>query len=158
MEHIERDKTMRRLALAAATGLTLALAPVGAAHAQPASADVNIEPNAQYDILGSILHVELKVTCDGGAGGVVVDVTQSAPETEYLPPETEPPPPPVAYGSGPRSVLCDGKAHEVAVTIFGEGFDAGKALATATLTVVDPLADKTVAADTDERIIDIRVV
>jgi hypothetical protein len=127
--------------------LPLALLSAGVAAAQ-ASADVAIEPNAQYDIQGSILHVALRATCSGGAGGVVVEVTQSPPETPF----------PVAFGSGPNSVVCDGQAHEAAVTILGEGFDAGSALATATLTVVDPTTLETLATDTAQRTININVV
>jgi hypothetical protein len=134
---------------ALAVALPFGILSAGGAAAQPAYADVSIEPNAQYDIEGSILHVELRVTCTGGAGGVVVDVTQSPPETEF----------PFAAGSGPRPVVCDGGAREVAVTVFGEGFDAGKALATATLTVVDPNnTQQILAQDIATRTIDIRVV
>jgi hypothetical protein len=133
---------------AVALAVPLALLSSGVAAAAQATADVAIEPNAQYDIQGSILHVGLRVTCSGGAGGVVVEVTQSPPETPY----------PVAFGSGPNSVVCDGQAHEAAVTIFGEGFDAGTALATATLTVVDPTTLETLATDTDQRSININVV
>ena len=143
-------KRIRLLILlgALAVALPFGVLSASSAGAAPAYADVSIEPNAQYDVEGAILHVELKVTCTGGAGAVVVNVEQSPPETEY----------PLAFGSGPRGVVCDGAAHEVAVTIFGEGFDAGKALAEATLTVVDPVGGQTLASDTAQRIIDIRVV
>jgi hypothetical protein len=149
-----KEEAMKRIRLLILLGVVAVALPLGvvfagSAGAQPAFADVAIEPNAQYDIEGSILHVELKVTCTGGAGSVVVDVTQSPPETEF----------PFAAGSGPRAVICDGGGREVAVTVFGEGFDAGKAFATATLTVVNP--DNTaqvLAQDVAERIIDIRVV
>jgi hypothetical protein len=144
-------KRIRLLILlgAVAVALPLAVLSAGSAAAQPAFADVSIEPNAQYDIQGAILHVELRAACDGGAGAVVVDVTQSPPETEF----------PLAAGSGPRSVVCDGTAHEVGVTIFGEGFDAGRAFATATLTVVDPNnTTQVLAQDMAQRTIDIRVV
>jgi hypothetical protein len=148
------EEIMKRIRLLAVLGavavaVPLAVVSAGSAAAQPAFADVSIEPNAQYDIQGFILHVEVRAACDGGAGGVVVEVTQSPLETEF----------PVAFGSGPRSVVCDGTAHEVGVTIFGEGFDAGRALATATLTVVDPNATEVVLAqDVAQREIDIRVV
>jgi hypothetical protein len=144
---------MKRILFAAAFALLLipagvALAGARPAKANPAFADVSIEPNAQYDIEGFILHVEVRATCAGGTGGVVVQVTQSPPETPY----------PVAFGSGPNAVVCDGQAHETGVTIHGEGFDAGKAWATATLTVVDPTTLETLVTDTDMRYIDIRVV
>jgi hypothetical protein len=144
-------KRIRLLILlgAIAVALPVAVWSAGSAGAAPAFADVSIEPNAQYDIQGSILHVELRAACQGGAGAVVVDVEQFPPETEF----------PHAAGSGPRSVVCDGVAHEVAVTIFGEGFDAGKAFATATLTVVNPNnTAKVLAQDMAQRQIDIRVV
>jgi hypothetical protein len=143
-------KRIRLLILlgALAVALPFGVLSASSAGAAPAYADVSIEPNAQYDIQGNILHVELKATCTGGTGGVVVQVTQSPPETPY----------PVAFGSGPNAVVCDGQPHEAGVTIFGEGFDAGRALATATLTVVDPTSQQTLATDTDTRYIDIRVV
>jgi hypothetical protein len=144
-------KRIRLLILlgALAVALPFGVLYAGSAGAAPAFADVAIEPNAQYDVLGNILHVEVRAACNGGAGAVVVEVTQSPPETEY----------PFASGSGPRSVVCDGTAHEVGVTIFGEGFDAGKAFATATLTVVNPNnTARVLAQDRDQRQIDIRVV
>jgi hypothetical protein len=133
---------------ALAVALPFGLLSASVAGAQSASASVLIEPNAQYDIQGSILQVEVKATCTGGAGSVVVQVTQSPPQTPY----------PVAVGSGPNAVMCDGKMHEAGVTIYGEGFDAGKALATATLTVVDSTTLQVLKTDTDKRYIDIRVV
>jgi hypothetical protein len=143
-------KRIRLLVLlgALAVALPFGVLAAGVAGAQSAFADVSIEPNAQYDIQGSILHVEVRATCDGGTGAVVVEVTQSPPETPY----------PVAFGSGPNAVVCDGHEHETGVTIFGEGFDAGKAFATATLTVVDPTSQQTLATDSAQRFIDIRVV
>jgi hypothetical protein len=140
---------MKKLALGAAVGLALALAPVGVgvAQASSATASVIVETNAQYDIQGSILHVGVKATCSGGAGAVTVQVTQSSPETPY----------PVAFGSGPNAVVCDGQQHETAVTIHGEGFDAGKATATATLTVTDPAQTELLATDTDTQQINIVV-
>ena len=50
---------------------------------------------------------------------------------EQYPPQT---PFPIGFGSGPQPVVCDGTPHAVGVTIVGEGFDAGQAKATATLT------------------------
>jgi hypothetical protein len=143
-------KRIRLLILLGALAVALPLGVIfaGGAGAQPAYADVSIEPNAQYDVKGSILHVEVRATCTGGAGAVVVDVEQYPPETPYE----------VGFGSGPNPVVCDGSSHETGVTIFGEGFDAGKAFATATLTVVDPVGGQTLASDTAQRWIDIRVV
>jgi hypothetical protein len=124
------------LALAFPVGMLRA----GAASTPSGAAEVEIEPNAQYDLEGSILFVEVKARCKGN-GAVVVQVTQYPPETPYV----------VGFGSGPQPVVCDGRTHEAGVTIYGEGFDAGKALAEATLT-------STTGEDTDKRYIDIRVV
>jgi hypothetical protein len=112
--------------------------------AQAASGpQVTIQPQASYVLAGAVLDVGLYVKCQGGSGDVVVDVTQSPPETPY----------PVAAGSGPQVVVCDGQTHSVAVTITGFGFDAGTAWATADLTTGSP----TVVAH-DQRSIDIVVV
>ena len=61
-------KRIRLLVLlgAIAVALPLAVWSAGSAGATPAFADVSIEPNAQYDIQGSILHVEVRAACDGG--------------------------------------------------------------------------------------------
>jgi hypothetical protein len=136
---------MKRLALGAAAGLAFALLPIGTAQAASATADVTLENNAQYSTQGNILYVGVKVTCTGGSGGVQVMVQQAPPETPY----------PVAAGSGLNPVSCDGQQHETAVTIFGEGFDAGTATATATLTVTDPAGGSVLATDTDTRQISI---
>ena len=85
---------------------------------------VTIQPQAQYILAGQTIDVGLYVKCQGGSGEVVVNVTQSPPQTPY----------PVAAGSGPQTVVCDGHTHSVAVTVAGFGFDAGKAWATADLT------------------------
>ena len=85
---------------------------------------VTIQPQASYILADSVINVGLNVKCQGGSGNVVVMVTQSPPET----------PQPVAAGSGPQLVVCDGHTHSVAVTITGFGFDAGTAWATADLT------------------------
>jgi len=85
---------------------------------------VTIQPNADYDFVGTQLDVGLYVKCTGGSGSVVVDVKQDPPYTPY----------PVGAGSGPQIVVCDGRTHTVGVTITGFGFDAGKAWATADLT------------------------
>ena len=89
---------------------------------------VTIQPQASYIIAGATIDVGLYVKCQGGSGDVVVNVTQSPPQTPY----------PMAAGSGPQVVVCDGQTHSVAVTIAGFGFDAGKAWATADLTTGSP--------------------
>ena len=85
---------------------------------------VTIQPKAEYILAGGAINVGLYVKCQGGSGDVVVNVTQSQPATPY----------PIAAGSGPQIVVCDGQTHSVAVTVTGEGFDAGTASATADLT------------------------
>jgi hypothetical protein len=122
------EDSMKRILAAAALAAPLALVP-GIAQATGGtggSSSVTINPYADYEAVGFVLDVGLNVRCTGGVNGLV-DVTaeQSPPETPY----------PVAFGSGPQSVVCDGKTRPVAVTIVGEGFDAGKAKATAILTV-----------------------
>ena len=85
---------------------------------------VTIQSKAEYILAGGVINVGLYVKCQGGSGEVVVNVTQSPPQTPY----------PMAAGSGPQTVVCDGQTHSVAVTIAGFGFDAGTASATADLT------------------------
>jgi hypothetical protein len=87
---------------------------------------VIIQQDASYITAGFDINVGLNVKCQGGSGDVVVNVTQSQPETPY----------PVAFGSGPQLVVCDGQMHTVAVTVTGTGtFDAGTAWATADLSI-----------------------
>jgi len=86
---------------------------------------VTIQPQASYNLAGAVVNVGLYVKCQGGGGSgdVIVNVTQSPPQTPY----------PMAAGSGPQMVVCDGQTHSVAVTVTGFGFDAGTASATADL-------------------------
>jgi len=88
---------------------------------------VTIQPQASYNLAGAVVNVGLYVKCQGGGGSgdVIVNVTQSPPQTPY----------PMAAGSGPQVVVCDGQTHSVAVTVAGFGFDAGTASATADLSV-----------------------
>jgi hypothetical protein len=90
---------------------------------------VTIQQYADYDAVGFVLDVGLYVRCKGNgtfAHNGLVNVT-----VEQYPPQT---PFPLGFGSGPQPVVCDGTFHAVGVTIVGEGFDAGRAKATATLT------------------------
>jgi hypothetical protein len=89
---------------------------------------VIIQQDASYNLAGTAINVGLNVKCQGGSGDVVVNLTQSPPETPY----------PMAAGSGPQVVVCDGQMHTVAVTVGGFGFDAGTAFATADLTTGSP--------------------
>ena len=101
----------------------------GVAQASNVGPQLTIQPQASYNFAGTVINVGLDVKCQGGSGDVVVNLTQSQPETPY----------PMAAGSGPQTVVCDGQMHTVAVTVTGFGFDAGTASATADLTT-DSLA------------------
>ena len=128
---------MKRIRLLVVLGALALALPFGlsAAKATGSTSSVTIHEQADYDAAGFVLDVGLNVRCYGGVNGLVtVEVEQYPPETPYM----------VAFGSGPQSVVCDGYSHTVGVTIGGEGFDAGRAKATATLMV--PLQpDKTAA-------------
>lgn len=91
---------------------------------------VTIQPQASLIFTDATIDVGLYVKCQGGSGlgEVIVNVTQSPPAT----------PSPVAAGSGPQTVVCDGHSHSVGVTVSGFGFDAGTAQATADLMMDSP--------------------
>jgi hypothetical protein len=127
-----------------AVALPIGLLP-GVAKADGGGPQVTIQEEASYILAGSVIDVALDVRCQGGSGSgeVNVMVTQSPPQTPF----------PVGAGSGPSPVVCDGQTHEVAVTVFGTGFGAGQAWATADLSVGSP----TVVAH-DQRWINIVVV
>jgi hypothetical protein len=131
----------------AVLGMLAVVLPIGllqgVAKADAGGPQVTIQPQASYIIAGATIDVGLNVKCQGGSGEVVVNVTQSPPQTPY----------PMAAGSGPQTVVCDGQSHTVAVTVAGFGFDAGTAWATADLTTGSP----TVVAHA-QRSIDIVVV
>jgi hypothetical protein len=121
---------MKRIRLLVLAGVIAAALPLGlsAAHATggggtPAN-QVTIQQYVDYDFAGAALDVGLYVRCAGGSGSVIVNVSQSPPETPY----------PVGTGSGPQIVVCDNNTHAVGVTITGFGFDAGRAKVTADLT------------------------
>ena len=125
---MEEGKVMKRIRLLILAGAVAVALPFGltSAGATGTTTSVTIHEQADYDAAGFFLDVGLSVRCQGGVNGFV------AVQVEQFPPET---PHPVAFGSGPQSVVCDGKTHTVGVTIGGEGFDAGRAKAKATLTV-----------------------
>jgi hypothetical protein len=110
------------LAVALSVGLLPGIAKADGGAGSPNQ--VTIRPQASYIIAGATIDVGLYVKCQGGSGEVIVNVTQSPPQTPY----------PMAAGSGPQTVVCDGQTHSVAVTVAGFGFDAGTASATADLT------------------------
>jgi hypothetical protein len=120
---------MKRLRLLVMLGVVAVALPLGltAAHATGGGSSANevtIQQYVDYDFAGTQLDVGLYVRCSGGSGSVIVNVSQSPPQTPY----------PVGAGSGPQFVVCDNHTHAVGVTITGFGFDAGTAKATADLT------------------------
>ena len=122
---------MKRMRMLTVLGALAVILPIGllqgVAKANGGSGSPNqvtIQPQAEYITAGAEIDVGLYVKCQGGSGEVIVNVTQSPPQTPY----------PMAAGSGPQTVVCDGQTHSVAVTIAGFGFDAGTASATADLT------------------------
>ena len=122
---------MKRIRMLTLLGSLAVVLPIGLQQGV-AQADsgpqVIIQQDASYNLAGAVINVGLDVKCQGGSGEVVVNLTQSQPETPY----------PMAAGSGPQTVVCDGQMHTVAVTVAGFGFDAGTALATADLTTGSP--------------------
>ena len=124
---------MKRIILLTLLGSLAVVLPTGllqgVAQASTSGPQVIIQQDASYNLAGAVINVGLDVKCQGGSGDVIVNVTQSPPETPY----------PMAAGSGPQVVVCDGQMHTVAVTVAGFGFDAGTASATADLTT-DSLA------------------
>jgi hypothetical protein len=139
---------MKRLRLLVVLGAVAVALPLGLATAKATggsgttgSNSVSIAQDAQYDLLGGIIHVGLTVSCKnnmGAPGQVEVTVEQWPPETPYY----------MAAGGGLNNVVCDGKPHTVGVSVTGEGFDAGRAKATATL--IPPVADVTHSVTTSK--------
>jgi hypothetical protein len=123
---------VKRIRMLTLLGILAVVLPIGllqgAAKADGGGPQVIIQQDASYNLAGAVLNVGLDVKCQGGSGDVVVNVTQSPPQTPY----------PVGAGSGPQLVVCDGQMHTVAVTVTGFGFDAGTAWATADLTTGSP--------------------
>lgn len=117
---------MKRIRLLVLLGAVAIALPVGltSAGATGTSNSVTIQEHADYDFVGTTIDVGLYVRCTGGSGDVIVNLSQSPPETPY----------PVSAGSGTQIVVCDGHTHRVGITLTGIGFDAGRAWATADLT------------------------
>ena len=138
-------KRIRLLILLVVLAVALPIGIIsGTAKATGSADQVSINRNAQYDILGGIIHVGLRVRCapQPNFGLVTVHVAQNPPESP-LP----------ANGDGFNAgVVCDGQTHDVGVSVTVDGaggpFDAGTALATAELIPdpVDPPAPPTVTA------------
>jgi hypothetical protein len=150
-----KEAVMKRIRLLVLLGVVAVALPLGVTFAGGAGAagtsgttnSVSINQYADFEDVGETLDIGLVVRCKSatGKGAVDVTVTQEPPETPY----------PLAAGSGPQAVVCDGRSHSVGVTIGGVFFDAGKAYATADVTTTDnPL----VIVAHAERTIQIRVV
>ena len=125
-----KEEVVKRIRVLTVLGILAVILPIGllqgVAKADGGGGSQNqviIQPQAQYILAGATIDVGLYVKCQGGSGEVIVNVNQSPPQTPY----------PVATGSGPQTVVCDGQFHSVAVTVAGVGFDAGEAWATAQL-------------------------
>jgi hypothetical protein len=145
-------KRIRLLVLAGviAVALPFGIATAGATGTSGGTATVSINQYADFDTAGAMIDVGLNVSCTGES---VVDVTlkQTYPETGS----------PVTVGTGPQPlVACDGRNHYVGVTVFGAGFDAGRAIATATVlgAPTDPSGDPGPVKATASRWIIIRQV
>jgi hypothetical protein len=118
-------KRIRLLVVLAAVAAAVTMLPsLAGATGTTTGSSLSIKSTADYDFVGATIDVGLNVRCSGGSGSVIVALNQYPPETPY----------PVATGSGPQIVACDGRSHAVAVTVAGFGFDAGRAKATASLT------------------------
>jgi hypothetical protein len=135
-------KRVRLLVLlgAIAVALPFGLLPAKATGGGGATSSLSINQNAQYDLLGGIIHVGLRVRCapQPTPGFVEVHVKQSPPQVFVE-----------ANGDGFNpEVVCDGATHSVGVSVFVDGaggpFDAGTAVATATL-FPTPLSSPTTA-------------
>jgi hypothetical protein len=98
------------------------------------SSSLSINENAQFDVVGSIVHVGLRARCpfigldpithQPIPGTIDVHLTQDPPES-------------VVHAEGDalvKEVVCDGQTHSVGASVFGANFDAGRAYATATFT------------------------
>jgi hypothetical protein len=125
-------KRIRLLVLLSALAIAL---PVGilsgvakATGSTGSTASLTINQNAQFDVLGNVIHVGLRARCPASnlPGTIHVHVVQDPPET-------------VVHTEGDslvKEVVCDGQTHTVGATIFNPlldvgGFDAGRAYATA---------------------------
>jgi hypothetical protein len=137
----------KKLAFGAAAA-ALAFVPAGIANATTSTSNtgtsISIDYYADFDVAGTNVDVGLKVRCSSPLKTGVVDVL-----LEQAPPET---PAPVGVGTGPATVVCDGKTRAVGATVVGALFDVGKAKATATL-VATSGGTKTVSAPVYIRVV-----
>lgn len=121
-------KRIRLLILAGAVAVALPFGLTSAgATGGGSTSSLTINQNAQYDVLGNVIHVGLRARCPASSapGTIHVHVVQDPPES-------------VTHTEGDslvKEVVCDGQTHTVGATIFNPllelGFDAGRAYATA---------------------------
>ena len=119
---------MKRIRLLVLLGLVAIALPFGvvftggAGAASSSGTSVTISQTADFNAFGTELDVNLSVKCTGPAFALAtVTVTQSNPETGVA-----------ALGGGSNpTVVCDGRAHSVGVTVKGAVYDPGKAYAIA---------------------------
>ena len=81
-----KGEVVKRIILLALLGSLAVVLPIGLVQGA-AKADegpqVIIQQDASYNLAGAVINVGLNVKCQGGSGDVVVNVTQSPPETPY---------------------------------------------------------------------------
>jgi hypothetical protein len=112
------------LAMALPVGLLSGVAK--ATGSTGSTSQLSINQNAQFDVLGTIVHVGLRARCPASPlpGTIEVHLTQDPPEA-------------TVHAEGDslvKEVVCDGQTHTVGASVFGANFDAGRAYATATFT------------------------
>jgi hypothetical protein len=132
-------KRIRLLVLLSALAIALPLGILSgvakATGSTGSTASLSIDQNAQFDVLGNIIHVGLRARCPLNLDPVT---HQQLPGTIHVhvvqdPPET------VVHTEGDslvKEVVCDGQTHTVGASIFNPlvdvgGFDEGRAYATA---------------------------
>ena len=134
---------MKRVMLGAAATAVAAVAAILVPQAAGAtgstggsSTEIYINDKVDYDAAGAVLDLGGLAKCTGAAnqGFASATVSQAPPET----------PSPVSFSTGGNVFVCDGQWHSFALSVFGGGYDAGRAKATVTLTPVAGSPAKTV--------------
>jgi hypothetical protein len=134
MKRIRLLVLLSALAVALPVGILSGVARAGGSTGSTSSLSIN--QNAQYDVIGNIIHVGLRARCpvtlgptdEPLPGTIHVQVVQDPPESANH-----------TVGDGLiKEVVCDGQTHSVGATIYNPlltlGFDAGRAYATAEFT------------------------